>query len=650
MSGEPQVRASRRLSLRVLLSLTMIGLVIVVSSALIGLGYYRAREAAIDSAQQRMSTFADKLTNRLTILSADTSTLVSLIASVAHSFLSAPDDRIDDKVASLREAFTRSPHIDGVYAGYADGSFFHAINLSGEGWRKILRAPPAAKLAIRTITRGQGEQAFSRLIFFDATGARLPAERAAPTSFDPRTRPWYPLATGSTRPIVVGPYKMATTNALGVTIAQAHRGDRSVVIGADIILATITDFLKAELPTPHSVAFIVDAYGQPLVHSTPWAMRHIVEAMSSKEDTRFPDQLTERLQNFRGRNGQIFLQEADGVDYVVMATPVRSPLLFTNRRLFVAAPLRELTETARANLIQDLIVAASVVGLVIVAALLLAGAVSRSLTQLTNSARRFENLDFKTPIEVKTSVREISTLSHAMNSARDAIFTFALYVPKELVRKGMQSGAFSRRAAERQEVTAIFTDIYDFTTISERNPPEDVVNMLSVYFDILNRAVNAHNGTIIQFLGDSIFAMWNAPVADDNHAEHACRAALAMKQALDSFNAEQRGKGLAEFRTRFGVHTGTAVVGSVGASERLQYTAMGDTINVASRLEGMNKIYGTTVLASAEVEARCRDVIHFRPLGEGQAKGRSEAVDLFEVIGAVEETAPVGAPAVGNRA
>lgn len=221
-----------------------------------------------------------------------------------------------------------------------------------------------------------------------------------------------------------------------------------------------------------------------------------------------------------------------------------------------------------------------------------------------------------------------------MNRARDAIFTFALYVPRELVRKGIESGQFSGRAAWRQEVTALFTDIYDFTTLSEQHAPEEVVAMLSEYFDIFSEVVDAHDGTIIQFLGDSVFAMWNAPAPDERHAENACRCALAVEERLQAFNEAQREKGLPEFRTRFGIHTGTAVVGSVGAKERLQYTAMGDTVNVASRLEGMNKNYGTTIMASGAVVAQASDAITFRPLGSAQAKGRATALEIYEVLSA----------------
>jgi len=323
---------------------------------------------------------------------------------------------------------------------------------------------------------------------------------------------------------------------------------------------------------------------------------------------------------------------------------VDAALLFAGDVAVIAAPVDELMAAARAGLYQALLLSAAIVVLAVMGALIVAHLITKSLHQLTASANRMQDLDFSTPIEVPTRVSEIATLGGAMNRARDAIFTFALYVPKEVVRRAMASGDFAGRTARRQEVTAIFTDIYDFTTISEQHSPEDVVGMLSEYFDILNSTVNAHGGTIIQFLGDSIFAMWNAPAPDPDHAEHACRGALAMKERLDVFNETQRSSGLPEFRTRFGIHTGTAVVGSVGAKDRLQYTAMGDSINVASRLEGMNKGYGTFILASGAVVAQCHDRSRFRPLGEGQAKGRATALDLYEVIGvaAAEEGVKAG--------
>ena len=622
-------------SLRLVLSVSMVLLVAGVAAALMTFGYFRARAAALESVDQQMTAYADRLSTRLAVLSGDTSTLIGTLGSVANSFLAPGDQRIDDKINALRETLLTSSHIDGVYAGYPDGSFFHAINLSGEGWRQRLKAPADAAIAIRTIdgTKGDGKV---RVFFLDRAARRIGEATTSPTKYDPRRRPWYREALGKSEAVATGPYEMATTGVPGMTISRAHRGSTQVVIGADVILTTITAFLRQELLTPGSVAFIADSNGRPIVHSDPGMMEKILSALEDREPTKADTTLTGELALRASEAGMVSVT-AGGRDYLVRSVPISDALLFRNERIVIAAPYEELMAPANHALRQGLLIALTVVGIGMAGALVLAGLITASLQRLTDGANRMQDLDFRTPIEAPSSVREISTLSGAMNRARDAIFTFALYVPRELVRKGMESGAFSGRNATRQEVTALFTDIYDFTTISEHYPPEDVVTMLSVYFDVLNQAVRDNQGTIIQFLGDSIFAMWNAPAHDEHHAENACRAALAMRQALDEFNALQRFKGLPEFRTRIGIQTGTAVVGSVGAADRLQYTAMGDTINVASRLEGMNKIYGTTILTSAEVRARAGSAIKFRPLGRGKAKGRELSIELFEVIDVADE-------------
>ena len=127
--------------------------------------------------------------------------------------------------------------------------------------------------------------------------------------------------------------------------------------------------------------------------------------------------------------------------------------------------------------------------------------------------------------------------------------------------------------------------------------------------------------------------MWNAPTGDIEHVDHGCRCALALKAGVDAFNERNRRAGTPVLITRYGLHTGTAVVGSVGALNRRQYTAMGDTVNVASRLEGLNKEFGTTILVSGAIRERVGQAFAFRPLGAAQAKGRAAAVELVELTG-----------------
>jgi adenylate cyclase len=622
-------------SLRLLLGIVMVSLLLAVSATLVIITYIRARSVAIERVDDNMRSFGDRLVGRLELLSGDTSALVGMVASVSNSLLAKPMKRMDDKVSVLREIIGQSKHVESVYAGYPDGSFFQVVDLKSKTWRKTLDAPVNAMLAVRLIVPTGGGKPMVHVVFFGADGKRFPGEKASTSEFDPRMRAWYRDAVNQSGPFATGPYQMATTGSLAITISQAHSGNREIVIGADVLLQTVTDFLTQERITPGFVAVLIDAHAKPIIHSNPVINNRIMAAKSERDfdPKMLADPLLQRIRTEALVPSRTSFMEVDDRAFVVMEIPIKSALLFSGDRLIVAAPLEELMTSANRGFWQGLAIACFVVALAIACALILAHLITKSLHQLTESANRFQSLDFKTPIDVPSRVREISTLGRAMNKARDAIFTFTLYVPKEFVRKGMESGQFSHRSARRQEVTALFTDIYDFTTISERHSPEDVVAMLSDYFDVLNESVEANGGTIVQFLGDSIFAMWNAPVADPDHADHACRAAIEMNDRLKIFNDAQRSRNLPEFHTRCGIHTGTAVVGSVGASDRLQYTAMGDTINVASRLEGINKIYGTAILASAAVVAQCRDKSIFKPLGAAQAKGRASAIDVFEVIG-----------------
>ncbi len=336
-----------------------------------------------------------------------------------------------------------------------------------------------------------------------------------------------------------------------------------------------------------------------------------------------------------------------GVRYLVEVTRVGPDSILAGGRIVVAAPLNELTVRADRAMHQHMVISGTILILGIGLALVISRRITVSLRLLTAQANDLRRLILTDVGRVRSRITEIAELGRAMAAARQALHSFGLYVPREIVRAIVADGQFQNRSAVRRDITALFTDIKDFTTISEVNSPEDVVTMLSAYFDVLNDEIVAHQGVLIQFNGDSVFAIWNAPNRDTDHVARGCACALAMKRAVDVFNAGQRARGLPEFITRIGVHVGPAVVGSVGAEERLQYTGMGDTINVASRLEGLNKVYGTTILVSEAVAERASQAFTLRRIDNAQVKGRVEAVTVYELV----DTAPgdaATAPSTGG--
>jgi adenylate cyclase len=170
--------------------------------------------------------------------------------------------------------------------------------------------------------------------------------------------------------------------------------------------------------------------------------------------------------------------------------------------------------------------------------------------------------------------------------------------------------------------------------------PDILMRQTSRYFSVLTQAFLAEGGTVDKFIGDGVMVFWNAPHFQKDHAERACRAALSAKQASETLNAQFAAEGLPSFRTRLGIHIGDAVVGNVGSAERMEYTALGSSVNLAARLEGLNKEYGTVILASEAVRDRVGNCFEFKAIASVTAKGMTTATRVYELVGAIAMTAP----------
>jgi len=185
---------------------------------------------------------------------------------------------------------------------------------------------------------------------------------------------------------------------------------------------------------------------------------------------------------------------------------------------------------------------------------------------------------------------------------------------------------------EERVVSVFFSDIEGFTSISESLAPADLVALLNEYLSAMTEIVDESEGVVDKFIGDAIMAFWGAPIPNENHALHAVKAALKMRERLGSLQSKWRAEGRTEINMRMGINSGKAIIGNVGSKDRLDYTVMGDSVNLASRLEGANKYYGTDIMISESTHSLLDGSFLCRELDRVRVKGKQEPIRIYEVV------------------
>lgn len=213
--------------------------------------------------------------------------------------------------------------------------------------------------------------------------------------------------------------------------------------------------------------------------------------------------------------------------------------------------------------------------------------------------------------------------------------SLSMYVSPQRVKQLKNNPAILKPGADKQQVSILFSDIANFTSLSEGMDSDRLADFMNSYFETaVGKCIHPSQGTIVKFIGDAIFAIWNAPEPQADHQELACRGALLLRNSASSYTF---GKSGITVRTRIGLHCGVANVGNFGSSTRVDYTALGENINLASRMEGLNKFLGTDLLITSDIYSTVRDKFVTRLCGQFQLKGFEKAVEVHELLGTPDQ-------------
>lgn len=308
----------------------------------------------------------------------------------------------------------------------------------------------------------------------------------------------------------------------------------------------------------------------------------------------------------------------------------RTPLDFNGWALVTAIPRQAFTAEIDRNT-RGLFIA--LVGLAILtaglAALFAHYSFVRPIQQVAGELKHIESFALANVRHIVTRLFELDSLSNALYRMAGSLKAFGLYVPSDIVRSLIQQGIEPKPGGELREITVMFADLPGFTQLTEDHGP-DVAPFLTEFLTLATKAIHEEGGIVDKFIGDCIMGIWNAPAANEDHALGACRAAHKIRLAMSQVTRPD-GRNEGQF-VRIGINSGMALVGNIGSSERLSYTAIGDVVNVASRLEALGKELNAEILISAATRELAGPHVVTRSHGAAAIKGRTNTVQVFELI------------------
>jgi len=467
---------------------------------------------------------------------------------------------------------------------------------------------------------------------------QLPAlKKTGYQSYDPRTRPWYQQATVKDL-AWTGVYKFALFTEQGVfpygiTAARALYDKKHHllgVFGVDLTLGELENFIQKIQVTPNSVILVTNQEGSLIAAH---GIVNFEQAVGKQITPTFlqaagmPAQFQYLFHLPQANSKTYRYTQAD--DYLIIQKILK---LSAHNAWWVTiiVPAKDILGPLKLAGLISLLSAL----LVLITGILIANIISNRITQpikeIAEGAKAIEKFELEKIVTISSNIKEINTLSKAFETMKKGLQSFERYVPTVLIKKLFASGKIARVGGETKVLTFLFSDIQDFTALIEHAKPQSVMQFLYEYLDGMTKIVHQYHGTIDKYVGDMIIAFWGAPESDEKQAQHACECALQMLRFLRRLNKKWR-HDFGYVNIRLAINTGPALVGNVGSSERLSYTALGDSVNLTSRLEEANKLYKTNIIITENTLKQLDKSMRYRFIDNIVVRGKQQSVKIFEL-------------------
>ncbi len=630
---------ARAAPLRAVVTVAMVGLIVLATGA-VALTTYLSSRDSVDGLWRALATNVGDHAARETRRFLDPAQpFTQMTAAAMRGGRLDPSD--DEAVlAWMQMALEANPSFTWASFGRADGAYLAVYRFPVEGkpgqegvrrtWRTLVEpgeasGDPKAPMAMTRLVDHVRDD--------DGSWRPLPEERRR---YDPRRRPWYrnALAAGDAGGAWSDPYIFLSRHQPGVAWSSAVRGGSGALVGvlaAEFEASPLSHFVASLSVGRSGRVYVLTNEGEVVAHPQGETVRRAGDQVVVHHADEHPDPMLRAAWRALGeRGGDARWQPLVVGPYLAMAHPLQGVPWQSLTVVPADDFYGELTAQAQRSLLIALVVAL----LAVVVATALSRNLIRAVHRVSEQMLRLARFDLDSDESAERSkIRELAQMGRAADHLRQGLRSFSRYVPYQLVRQLLAGGREARLGGEIAELTVLFSDIAGFTPVVERTPPDVVVEALGEYLQKMNEAIGATNGTVCQYLGDAIMAFWGAPDPQVDHALRACRSALAMSAAARELVARAEHSGRPALPTRFGLNTGEVMVGNIGAPERFNYAIVGDSVNAAARLEGLNKVYGTSILVGERTAALVGEALVLRQLDWVRMKGKARAMAVYELVG-----------------
>jgi adenylate cyclase len=555
-------------------------------------------------------------------------------------------DDFTDLIGHWEQLLRVSPHLTSLYIGReSDGA--------STGITRLRRGHNSVWESAFNATAGRHE---SREYWIEDYPRKTITSDPPQSAPDIRTRPWYVEARKKHGPVWTDTFVFlgvsGVENIHGLTFATPYygaEGELRAVIDADFDLGDLCRFFETLKVGQNGLAFVVElrADGSQFViaHPDEKILTQATASGSGSElvpadqlaDGRVPAFLHAQQSSKKGdtpfrfdHNGTTFLGKRKVLTQASMPRWMICSLV----------PEEDILARVHRSTLWALLIGVLAAAVAVAVSFYVSSQVAGPLERLADETQRIGRMSVE-PQPIRHSVvAEVDRLAVAVEDMKTGLRSFQKYVPAGVVRSLVETRREAVAGGERRRVTTLFSDIAGFTAHSERMKPEELVEHLREYFAAITAEILLTGGTVDKYIGDAVMAFWGAPEDDPDQALAACTAALRIQERLVDLRKQWATEGRVGFHSRIGINTGDVIAGNIGSDARLNYTVIGDAVNVASRIEGVNKQYGTEIIVADTTFMAAGPKIIARPLDWVAVVGKAEAVLIYELLGLTSEGVP----------